>query len=341
MPHDEAQGRPSSELELRRFAAEDEAAVLRLLGGSFESWSGQVGGIDLGNFFRWKHLESPFGPSILIVAVAGGELAGFLAYMPWRLRAGDHTLSTMRGVDLAVNPSHRRRGVAVALIRAGHERYIPRDVSFAWNNPNAASRSRVREAGLVGVDRLSAFTRPHLPLRIRRLWGRSSPSGPPAVEAATAAETLAADIDLPGAGASSPHGRVRLRTAIDLEFLRWRYGRFPVYHAVVARDRRGAHGIAVFRPHRYERFSVCHVSELVTAPGDARAARKLVAMVRGASRWDSVVCRFPSRLEAARCGFVPASGGAALSIGSLKPGTSPDPRQRSSWALSLGDLELV
>ncbi len=45
--------------------------------------------------------------------------------MPGRLRFGERVLETMRGVDLAVDPSLQRRGVSVALIGAAREQYGP------------------------------------------------------------------------------------------------------------------------------------------------------------------------------------------------------------------------
>jgi hypothetical protein len=68
-----------------------------------------------GEFFHWKHLCSPFGPSTRVVAETDSEPVGFYAYIAWRFRAHGQILKAMRGVDLAVHPAHRRSGVSLAI----------------------------------------------------------------------------------------------------------------------------------------------------------------------------------------------------------------------------------
>src|SRR5882757_438313 len=110
-------------LAVRAFEPHDEPRVLELLQRAFGDWPRHIEGIDAGEFFRWKHMASPFGRSICLVAEADGELIGFVGLMPWRLRIGERVLSTIRGVDLAVDPAHRRRGVSMSVIRAARGHY--------------------------------------------------------------------------------------------------------------------------------------------------------------------------------------------------------------------------
>jgi hypothetical protein len=56
----------------------------------FTGWPRQLPGADPAAAFRWKHLESPFGPSLMVVSEAGGALIGFEALL--------------RGSRLLVNP---------------------------------------------------------------------------------------------------------------------------------------------------------------------------------------------------------------------------------------------
>jgi hypothetical protein len=43
----------------------------------------------------------------------------------------------------------------------------------------------------------------------------------------------------------------------------------------------------------------------------------------------------------ARCGLAPLLAGATLGVNPLREGLSPDPTRSASWAMSLGDLELI
>jgi len=69
-------------------------------------------------FFRWKHLENPFGPSLMLVAEADGRLVGLRAFMRWRFAAGDRQLRAVRAVDTATHPDYQGMGVFSRLTRA-------------------------------------------------------------------------------------------------------------------------------------------------------------------------------------------------------------------------------
>src|SRR3977135_2805149 len=116
-------------VEVRAFATEDEPAVLEVLRAAFGEWPRGIHGATPSEFFRWKHMESPFGPSSLLVAEADGAVIGLLAYMRWRFRAGEQTLEPMRGVDFALHPDHRRPGASSALTKAAVE-HFPSGLSF-------------------------------------------------------------------------------------------------------------------------------------------------------------------------------------------------------------------
>ena len=251
-------------VKVRAFEAADEPQVLELLKAAFGAWPGEIERGAPAEFFRWKHMASPFGPSVLMVAETDGEVIGFYAYMAWRFRAQVGVLTTMRGVDLAVHPAHRRRGVSLA-IRAEPE--FSDDVAFFWSNPNEPSRPGSLMAGRHRVGKFPRFARPCGQLRETIRRAREQGSKTPAqlqVEADTASEILG-----DGAPASALLGQAkgvgdRLQTAKDLDYLRWRYGRFEDYRAVQT-DAGQAGGLVIFR---------AAAPRAVLGPGRLRAVRR-------------------------------------------------------------------
>jgi GNAT superfamily N-acetyltransferase len=137
------------------YREENEPAVLALLAGGFGRWPTSLD-VEPGAFFRWKHMTSPFDPSIGLVAKVDGEVAGFLALMPWRLCFGGAAYKTMRGVDLAVAPDFQGLGVANALIAASRSNYFS-EIALAWSNPNERSRSGVLKSGRKRVEGLPRY----------------------------------------------------------------------------------------------------------------------------------------------------------------------------------------
>jgi GNAT superfamily N-acetyltransferase len=328
------------EVKVRAFEAKDEPGVLEVLQAAFGQWPRDLHGVAPSEFFRWKHMAGPFGPSTLMVAEADGAVIGFHAHMPWLLHAGGQILSTIRRVDLAVHPSYRRLGVSMAIRAAAS---FSNDVAFAWSNPNEQSRPGTHKAGLRTVGGVHRFVQPRGRLRgtLRRACAKGSKTPERLrIEAATAAEMLQDGAPASLLLASMNELGNRLATVKDLDYLRWRYGRFDEYRAVRTDAGEGG-GMVIFRPRRHGRFWVSHVCELFVERSDRRIARNLLHRVRDAAQADFINCSFSSRNQAAQYGFVQWPGRTVLMTYPLQQNLFPDPTQRASWALSLGDLELL
>ena len=89
------------DVAVRPFAAEDLPRVLELLDRSL---GGGPAGRRPPEFFRWKHLDNPFGTSFMLLAERDGRPVGLRAFMRWRLLAGDRVVAAARAVDTATHP---------------------------------------------------------------------------------------------------------------------------------------------------------------------------------------------------------------------------------------------
>ncbi|HEX4189049.1 MAG TPA: GNAT family N-acetyltransferase [Solirubrobacteraceae bacterium] len=329
-------------LVVRDFEPEDEPAVLEILQLAFREWPREMASADPGEFFRWKHLECPFGASAMYVAEVDGRVVGFEGRIPWRFVAGAGTLLASRGTDLAVHPSYQGRGISLALRRAA---VFGPEMAFTWSNPNRESLPGALNFGRRLVGSVPRFVRPGGRLRstILRAAGQefAAPEQLP-IDAPPARETLADGAPLPlplpvrGAGGAAR----RLSTDRDGDYLGWRYA-FPDYRAVRGRTRGGEEGIAIFRARRWGRLWGLDVCELIVERGDARLTSSLLGEVSRAAPADFVRCSFPSRAVAARHGFIQYPGRTALVSTPLRERIEPDPTRLSSWALTGGDLELL
>jgi hypothetical protein len=328
-------------IRVRAFEAKDEPRVLELLQAGFGKWPSDLEGVTPSEFFRWKHMAGPFGPSILLVAEADGAVVGFGAYMPWRFRADGRVLQTMRGVDFVVHSSYQRRGASMAVRAAAN---FPNNVAFTWSNPNEWSRLGGIKFGQRQVGGLAHFIQPRGLLRgtIQGAHAEGTKMTQHArIEAATAAEVFSDDAHAPLLLARTKEPRGRLGTVKDLDYVRWRYGHFDEYHAIQADAGAGGTGVVIFRSRRRGRFRVAEVCELFVEHNDRRAARRLLRQVRDATRADRLSCSFFSRREAALCGFVQSRHGTTVMTYQLQQNVVPDPSRRDSWAPSLGDMELL
>jgi hypothetical protein len=287
-------------------------------------------------------MEGAFGPSSVLLAEADGAIIGVLAYMRWRFRAGEQILETMRGVDFALHPDRRKPGASSALTRAAVE-HFPSGLAFAWGNPNAMSTPVSLRSGWHDVGKVPRYVRPRAAL-LEGAWRRSTTNGsqPTGGRGAASASELLGDADFVSSLlASSEEPGDRLTTATDLEYLRWRYGRFAEYRAGRIEAGEGGIGMAIFRPRRHGRFSALDICELLVAEGDRQTARRLVRRALEAAPADLIRGMFASRYEAARRGYVQLPHTEVLVSYPLEADGGVDSTRAASWALSRGDLELL
>ncbi|HEV7527574.1 MAG TPA: GNAT family N-acetyltransferase [Solirubrobacteraceae bacterium] len=334
--------REGDAVTVRGFGDEDEPRVLELLQDAFGAWPRGWDGVEPVEFFRWKHHASPFGRSTMLVAEVDGELAGFIALMPWRLRFGARVRETMRGVDLAVDPRLHRRGVSMRLIGAARSHYGD-EVVLGWSNPNEHSRGGSIKSGRQEVSGLRRFAGLG-GSRWRTLERVASPTASAASSLAPGGESAGSRLEDEALvsrllGSSSAEDDV-IVTAADAQFLRWRYGWSQAYRGLVV-EHGGRAAMAIFRVQRYHHLSVAHVCELLVERDDRRLTRMLVRAVRKATRSDFVVAALRSDGLAASCGLVRLRHATTITVKPLRAGLAPDPTQPTSWALSLGDLELI
>jgi GNAT superfamily N-acetyltransferase len=324
----------------RAFDSSDETGVLDVLQAAFGEWPRDINGVSASDFFRWKHLDAPFGPSRLVVAEADGSIVGFVAYMPWRFKARGRPVPSVRGVDLAVHPAYRRRGVSEALRR---ESKISNEFSFIWSNPNVQSQPGQRKVGRRQIRVLAQFVQPRgqIARTAGRVYaGRSRTTRHLSVEAEPAEEVIDDDL-LTSLIDHTGQAGDRLATDKTVDYLRWRYGRFDDYHAVRIDSGGAPKGVAVFRCTLHGSYWVSHICELFVERGDQRAVRQLLSRVRDAAPVDIMRCGFPSRAQAASHCFLHYRSRSLLTTAPLQPNILPDPTRRDSWALSVGDLELL
>lgn len=334
----------------RAYRERDESEVLELL--SVSLGPGPAGRRSP-EFFRWKHLENPFGPSFLLLAESAGRIVGLRAFMRWRFRVADRSVRAVRAVDTATHPDHRGAGIFSRLTEQALEE-LRGGTELVFNTPNDMSLPGYLKMGWRTVGRIPVAIRIRRPLpflrdvrRLRSNAGSPRPARPaPDVGAETAAEALA-DQELPAllqeaAGATT----ARLATPRDAPFLDWRYGSASPLEYRGVREHIGGTlaGIALFRVRERGRLWESTVADVIVRPGDVGTARRLLRRVAGAAAVDHVACSFPPGSEPARAarapGFLRTPGGPTLTAKAVRGDLRPDPYERRSWALCLGDLEV-
>lgn len=267
-------------------------------------------------WFKWKHINNPFGQSLGWVAVGEGCVLGVRLFMRWRLQWAERKVEAVRPVDTATTASARGRGVfreltqfAVGAVRNDHQ------IDLIFNTPNANSRPGYERMGWSILPPIAHGVRPVLPGRI---------AGIDTTDTAFAAF----DQFVPEPG--------RLTTYRSAEVMKWRYNnRYRVsYERACLRQSGAANGV-IYRIVKRRGIRLLVVNELVGMPNERRL------LVRSVARHEGALAAMAATGVGA-LNFVHGSmirrGRSILAVHPLRE-VGFDITYLNCWALTLGDLE--
>jgi GNAT superfamily N-acetyltransferase len=310
-------------------AAEDAdlPAILELL----ESSLGWVPDAQYEAFYRWKHEANPFGASPSWVAHDGGRIVGLRVWLRWRFVRDGQRWDAVRAVDTATHPEYQGRGIFQRLTLSSLDELQREGVAHVFNTPNEQSRPGYLKMGWHEVGTLPVAVRFRSPVSALRAvrarvpadkWSLPTDAGVPALDGLADAQWVASLLE------TSTDGRIR--TDVDIEVLRWRYGFGPLhYRALVQPD-----GLLLFRLRRRGPSVECVVGHVLARDDGAR--RRLLAGVARSTRADQVLHLTDRACLRAR--YVPLPGvGPILTWRAVTDDAMPD---LEAWDLGMGDVEL-
>lgn len=200
-------------------------------------------------FFRWKHEENAFGPSPTWVAEEAGRVVGVRCFMRWRFRVGGGEVwDAVRAVDTATHPDARGKGVFRSLTLGALPELTESGTGFVFNTPNEQSRPGYLKMGWSTVGRVPLGVLPTGPGALRRAagWTGADKWGVPS-DVGSAPEEAFADTQALQHLLWRRLPTPRIRTDLDVDVLRWRYGFAPLGYRVELVNDKLEDGAVVFR----------------------------------------------------------------------------------------------
>ncbi|MFN3841525.1 MAG: GNAT family N-acetyltransferase [Cyclobacteriaceae bacterium] len=113
-------------------------------------------------FWRWKHLDNPFGKSPVLLAFVSKQLVGVRAFMRWEWRQGERIYKAVRAVDTATHPQFQGRGIFRKLTLELVHQCRQEGIDFIFNTPNKKSKPGYLSMGWIELGRLAVNVRPIL-----------------------------------------------------------------------------------------------------------------------------------------------------------------------------------
>lgn len=170
--------------------------------------------------WNYKHLDNPFGKSIVLIAVEDKNVIGVRAFMRWQWHKEDNILSCFRAVDTATHPNHQGKGVFKKLTLAAVELAKEEGGAFIFNTPNEKSRPGYLKMGWEIAGKISVGLSPAL----YSFW--KIKKNIPAYEVHY--QTSVQKIDDLCTGWNKELNRGNLYTEKSASYLKWRYEDNPL-----------------------------------------------------------------------------------------------------------------
>ena len=189
-------------------------------------------------YWRWKHLENPFGTSPVLLCKEGKELIGVRAFMRWEWVYQGQIYRALRAVDTATHPDHQGKGIFKKLTLALADQCTKRGDHFVFNTPNKQSKPGYLKMGWEEVARLPIRISMHKPFRMAMNFVTT-------VTNEIKIETKSTSYYLAHARLSDliqDHQQQvkKMTTMTSAPYLVWRYMRVPVASYVAIGEGKGA-----------------------------------------------------------------------------------------------------
>jgi len=273
-------------------------------------------------FWRWKHLENPFGRSPVLLAFEGQQLVGVRAFMRWEWKQGGKIHRAVRAVDTATHPHFHGKGIFRQLTQQLVQQCRKEGVDFIYNTPNKISMPGYLKMGWEQVDKLPIL----MQLHVFRKKGNLP-------------------VDLDNWEGLHDHPRLhsleetaQLSTHRSAEYLRWRYRDNPLikYHLVSSSS--GNTFMLVYRLKPLKQMTEVRIVEWIGNPDYwNEAIHSLRSVVSGVK---VITLSAAMEKKSTPPGFMKLPIGPMVTIRNLNLENHPARLNFQQWSPTLGDLEL-
>jgi predicted N-acetyltransferase YhbS len=204
-------------MQIREATEEDIPEILEVLKASL----GETSSKKTEAVWKYKHVDNPFGKSLVLVVVENDEIIGVRAFMHWQWQLGDQVFSTFRAVDTATHPAHQGKGVFKKLTLNAIEIAKEQGDDFIFNTPNTQSLPGYLKMGWKEVAKLKIRVKTANPFN----WFENKTGKSYTVNNTCVDDQLA---NLISGYNTLKAGKSKLFTLKSPEYLLWRYENNPL-----------------------------------------------------------------------------------------------------------------
>lgn len=329
-------------MEIRSARQEDLPGIIDCLKRSL----GETSSPKSVEYWKWKHVDNPFGPSPVLIAVDQDKVVGVRAFMRWQWRWQSRNFKALRAVDTATDPDYQGQGIFKKLTMTLLEKCRKEGDDLIFNTPNTQSKPGYLKMGWSEVGKLPVRIKVRKPVAMAMNYLRNETPRVPRVDKSLPIFNLTTalkNFDDSIARYPRPSG---IFTPKNKTFLQWRYINCPIQHYYGYVEGEDQQMLCIFYP-KPQRFGIelrlCEVrANSPFAMKRMKRAMRLIERTFNPVYW-SVANLGDSVMKDAlkESGFGrPRQIGPILTLNRLQPQLQEDWLSIQPWDATLGDLEL-
>ncbi len=272
--------------------------------------------------WRYKHIENPFGESLVLVAEEENKIIGVRAFMRWKWQREDEVYSAFRAVDTATHPEHQGKGIFKKLTLKALELGKERGDHFVFNTPNSQSKPGYLKMGWKEVAKLKIELRALNPINKNKQFTYHCVG-----EIASSDNLIASFFE-------RQKKTNQLFTPKNIQYLTWRYINNPLQDYAVICNKEYFIAGYVKKRNKFREFRLSEVICTTNRKKEAKTAILQLAKASGAQVL-SIASHTDIQFKTGIIGnFGPVLTYKAINL------HAPELLNLESWTYSLGDLEL-
>jgi GNAT superfamily N-acetyltransferase len=240
---------------IREASESDIDGILKVLKASL----GEVSSKKTREVWNYKHINNPFGKSLVLIAIVNGEIVGVRAFMRWQWQLGSKVYSCFRAVDTATDPNFQGKGIFKKLTLKALDLGIKEKSNFVFNTPNSQSRPGYLKMGWKVVGKVPVYIRPFFRMNFSNVEDNSR-------DAKVSTEAL-------NRFKTNQIADQKLFTPKSIDFLNWRYRNCPLQTYLIY-EKENFFVAAYVKDHNY--FKELRISEIISDTRHKKIKEKIL-----------------------------------------------------------------
>lgn len=306
-------------MQIREATELDIPAILEVLKATL----GETSSKKTAEIWRYKHIDNPFGESLVLVAEEDNKIIGVRAFMRWKWQKADKAFMAYRAVDTATHPEHQGKGIFKKLTLKALKLGEKRNDHFVFNTPNEQSKPGYLKMGWKEVGKIKVSLKPFFYFNFKKIEYKHS------IKEGGLDEAVFKNLY------TKQQDEGKIFTPKTADYLDWRFKNCKLQEYMIYED--SGVFVAAYLKKR-GRINELRVSEVIalTAINKKKANKKIKSFARRVGA--QIITAAPGVLARSITGeFGPVLTHKNLSLNLPKQNCFED---INSWAYTLGDLEL-